>query len=142
LSIWPLRPENFPEVEKGKIAMTRSPLDALVDEYAAWNRAQNLNLGSADEHLYDSDLTQAQRDWLRGFCWRWEKAERPSERERRLGRQVTETFEPLRPLYAPENGDAVYVDAIASGGAPRVDYGEQDWASRSYWRVPIADDAS
>lgn len=55
-------------------------IDDLCTEYAAWNKAQGLNLGSADEHLCDEALTEQQRAWLRDFCARWEDAER---RERR-----------------------------------------------------------
>ena len=49
-------------------------LDALTQEYAAWNKAQGLNLGSADEHLFDETLTGKQREWLQDFCRRWENA--------------------------------------------------------------------
>lgn len=49
-------------------------LDALTREYAAWNKAQGLNLGSADEHLFDETLSEEQRKWLRDFSRRWEDA--------------------------------------------------------------------
>jgi hypothetical protein len=49
-------------------------LDALTREYAAWNKAQGLNLGSADEHMFDETLTEGQREWLRDFSRRWEDA--------------------------------------------------------------------
>ena len=49
-------------------------LNALTREYAAWNKAQGLNLGSADEHLFDETLTEEQRAWLRDFSQRWEDA--------------------------------------------------------------------
>lgn len=49
-------------------------LNALTQEYAAWNKAQGLNLGSADEHLLDETLTEKQREWLRDFSRRWEAA--------------------------------------------------------------------
>ena len=49
-------------------------LDALTEEYAAWNKAQGLNLGSADEHLFDEMPTEEQRKWLRNFSQRWEDA--------------------------------------------------------------------
>ena len=32
-----------------------------------------LDLGSADEHLFDETLTQSQRDWLRDFSRCWEQ---------------------------------------------------------------------
>jgi hypothetical protein len=51
-----------------------SELDALTREYAAWNKAQGLDLGSADEHLFDETLTEGQREWLRDFSRRWEDA--------------------------------------------------------------------
>jgi hypothetical protein len=49
-------------------------LDALTREYAEWNNAQGLKLGSADEHLFDETLTEEQRAWLRDFSRRWEDA--------------------------------------------------------------------
>lgn len=47
-------------------------LNRLIAEYEAWNKAQGLELGSADEHLFDENLTSEQREWLRVFCERWE----------------------------------------------------------------------
>jgi len=47
-------------------------LDALCDEYTAWNKANGLKLGSADEHLHDEALTEEQRAWLADFCERWD----------------------------------------------------------------------
>lgn len=55
-------------------AQTEAALALLTDEYAAWNKAEGLALGSADEHLFDEDLTEAQRAWLRDFSRRWEEA--------------------------------------------------------------------
>ncbi len=55
-------------------AETEEKLNALTREYAAWNKAQGLNLGSADEHLFDEELTEAQRAWVRNFSRRWEEA--------------------------------------------------------------------
>ena len=49
-------------------------LDRLTDEYEAWQEQQGLSLGSADEHLFDENLTAAQRQWLSDFCRRWEGA--------------------------------------------------------------------
>jgi hypothetical protein len=51
-------------------------LEELCDRYATWNAANGLNLGSADEHLFDDNLTDAQRAWLRDFCRRWDEAEK------------------------------------------------------------------
>ena len=51
-------------------------LDALCEEYADWNKAEGLSLGSADEHLFDADLSEAQREWLADFCKRHEIAAR------------------------------------------------------------------
>ncbi len=52
------------------------PFKNLIEEYDAWMLEQGLALGSADEHLFDEELTQAQRDWLKDFCKRWERAAR------------------------------------------------------------------
>jgi hypothetical protein len=46
--------------------------DRLSNEYAAWNKAQGLSLGSADEHLFDETLTAEQQEWVRNFNRRWE----------------------------------------------------------------------
>jgi len=51
-----------------------SAIDALCDEYTAWNKSQGLDLGSADEHLFDENLTAEQRQWLALFCERWDDA--------------------------------------------------------------------
>jgi hypothetical protein len=56
-------------------ADTEDAIDRLTREYAEWNKAQGLNLGSADEHLMDARLTSEQREWLMHFCARWEDAE-------------------------------------------------------------------
>lgn len=55
--------------------------ESLCNEYAAWNKANGLKLGSADEHTFDEDLTEAQRAYLRIFCDRW-NAWKDAERER------------------------------------------------------------
>jgi hypothetical protein len=44
----------------------------LTREYRAWNEREGLDLGSADDHHDDENLTQAQRDWLKKFSDRWE----------------------------------------------------------------------
>ena len=49
-------------------------MELLTVEYEEWLKAQGLSLGSADEHLFDEDLTDNQRQWLRDFCERWERA--------------------------------------------------------------------
>jgi hypothetical protein len=49
-------------------------LAALTREYEVWRKQQGLDLGSADEHLFDENLTEAQRTWLRAFSQRWEDA--------------------------------------------------------------------
>lgn len=49
-------------------------IDALTAEYTAWNKANGLDLGSADEHLFDDDLTEEQRAWLVDFSERWQQA--------------------------------------------------------------------
>ena len=49
---------------------------------------------------------------------------------------TTRTFEPIRPIYAEDDGRAYYSDAMRSLGQPRVYYGHWHWPSRSYWLVP------
>jgi hypothetical protein len=46
----------------------------------------------------------------------------------------TKTYEPVRPLRAPENSSAYFYRSVF--GEPRVDYGSCEWPSRSYWLVP------
>lgn len=60
----------------------KDPLGRLCYEYAKWNKANGLDLGSADEHTHDEDLTEEQRAYLRSFCERWdavEEADRASD---------------------------------------------------------------
>ena len=47
-------------------------LDELCAIYARWNKEQGLNLGSADEHVLDETLSDAQRDWLIDFSCAWD----------------------------------------------------------------------
>lgn len=63
--------------------MAEPSINPLIAEYEAWNKAQGLNLGSADEHLFDEALTDGQRRWLADFCERWEEAERADREARR-----------------------------------------------------------
>jgi len=50
-------------------------LNALICEYQIWCADNGRpDLGSADEHLFDATLTDAQRAWLRDFSARWEEA--------------------------------------------------------------------
>ena len=49
-------------------------LEELTAEYAAWKKANGLDLGSADEHLFDDALTEEQRLWLCVFVERWEQS--------------------------------------------------------------------
>jgi hypothetical protein len=49
---------------------------------------------------------------------------------------TTRTFEPIRPIYAEDDGRAYYSDAMRSLGQPRVYYGHWHWPSHSYWLVP------
>jgi hypothetical protein len=49
-------------------------LTILIREYEAWQKEQGLKLGSADEHIFDENLTDAQRKWLKAFSQRWESA--------------------------------------------------------------------
>ncbi len=48
---------------------------------------------------------------------------------------LTLTFEPVRPLRAPDNGQA-YCSPVVLSARHRVDYGQSHWPSRSYWLVP------
>jgi hypothetical protein len=50
-------------------------LEDLIHEYANWKRTNGLRLGSAYEHMWDDNLTNQQRAWLRDFVRRWEEAE-------------------------------------------------------------------
>ncbi len=50
---------------------------------------------------------------------------------------MTKTYEPIRPLRAPDNGAAFY--DVGVFGQLRVFYGESHWPSRSYWMVPGED---
>ena len=45
----------------------------LAEEYAAWKKSNGLNLGSADGHHFDEDLTDEQSAWLYDFCNRWDE---------------------------------------------------------------------
>ena len=49
-------------------------INDLIDEYKLWNKHNGLDLGSADEHFFDENLTDEQRAWLRQFSARWEAA--------------------------------------------------------------------
>jgi hypothetical protein len=52
-------------------------LDALNAEYEAWQKQQDLELGSPDQGIpFDETMTVAQRTWLRDFAQRWESASR------------------------------------------------------------------
>lgn len=42
---------------------------------------------------------------------------------------ITQTFEPIRPIYLKDDGSAGYHNALGTG---RVFYGAADWPSRSY----------
>jgi hypothetical protein len=55
-------------------AESEAELATLTQEYADWNKAQGLSLGSADEHLFDESLTAEQRAWLENFSKRWDDA--------------------------------------------------------------------
>lgn len=50
---------------------------------------------------------------------------------------LTKTFEPVRPLRAPDDGSHFCQRAVL-GDALLVHYGEAHWPSRSYWLVPGA----
>jgi len=48
---------------------------------------------------------------------------------------ITETHEPIRSIYAPDDGSAYYRPVLL--GPPRIEYGLSDWPSRSYMMVPV-----
>lgn len=56
------------------VAKSEAELAVLTTEYNAWQIKQGLNLGSADEHLFDENLSEDQTKWLADFCQRWEAA--------------------------------------------------------------------
>lgn len=47
----------------------------------------------------------------------------------------TQTFEPVRPLRAPDDASA-YAEQVVLDGSWRVHYGDSTSPSRSYWLVP------
>ena len=54
--------------------MSDHEIEMLCREYKSWNERNNLNLGSADEHLHDESLTPEQLAWVRDFSARWEES--------------------------------------------------------------------
>lgn len=74
-------------IDEAITMVSANAIDRLTNEYDAWNKAQGLNLGSADEHLFDEALTEAQRKWVGDFCRRWENVSLVhGPRGRKLGR--------------------------------------------------------
>lgn len=63
---------HFVGAEMKKAADNEAAFLTLCNEYQAWNKAQGLSLGSADEHVDDESLTEAQRTWVRDFSTRWD----------------------------------------------------------------------
>ncbi len=57
-------------------ARTMSIMGRLMGIYEKFNSYHGLDLGSADEHLYDDDLTGQQKAWLQRFCTTWDRANR------------------------------------------------------------------
>ncbi len=51
-------------------------INRLIDVYTNFNIANGLDLGSADEHMFDEDLTDEQRQWLQRFVDAWERVSR------------------------------------------------------------------
>ncbi len=49
---------------------------------------------------------------------------------------MTKTFEPVRPLPAPDDGSPYFHKAVF--GDLVVHYGQVHWPSRSYWLVPVS----
>jgi hypothetical protein len=66
----------FKSFDEAKAFAKRHPLTTshLASEYQSFNLAHDLKLGSADEHLFDENLTDEQRLWLVDFCRRWDSA--------------------------------------------------------------------
>ena len=64
-------------------------LDELCAIYIAWNAEQGLNLSSADEHVLDETLTDAQRNWLIDFSTQWDCA---ADYERAMAEVEAEAF--------------------------------------------------
>ncbi|QBR72399.1 hypothetical protein CU048_15165 [Beijerinckiaceae bacterium] len=50
----------------------QAEFEALTAEYQAWMKEQGLNLGPAEEHHLDDDLTAAQQKWLQKFRAKWD----------------------------------------------------------------------
>jgi len=65
-------------------------LNWLIEEYELWNKENGLNLGSADEHLWDERLTPAQRVWLADYCQRWETVQREADIEDAIERRAAD----------------------------------------------------
>ncbi len=55
-----------------------------------------------------------------------------------MNRTYTKTYEPIRPLHAPDGGRHYAAPMILGGW--RVYYGEPEWPSASYWLVPQLED--
>lgn len=54
---------------------------------------------------------------------------------------VSQTFEPIRPLRAPDNGAPYYAAPPMHATTAHVDYGQHDWPSRSYWLIPTNEES-
>ncbi|KAF1702914.1 hypothetical protein CSC66_09065 [Pseudoxanthomonas kaohsiungensis] len=83
----PLPPFMFSEpvelTDENREVDTDEVRNALIAEYEAFNMAQGLNLGSADEHLFDTALTLEQLVWVRDFSNRWELNEHLASEQHR-----------------------------------------------------------
>ncbi|HEX6826431.1 MAG TPA: hypothetical protein VF077_08960 [Nitrospiraceae bacterium] len=86
----------------------------LIAEYEAWLKMHELNLGSADEHLADGDLTDGQRAWLAFYCRRWD-ANAELAREFKAGNIGESTMEGS-PLPNQANPDLANIDINAIAG--------------------------
>ena len=76
------------EIEEGMAYTMAVKVDDLIDEYKNWNAEQGLDLGSADEHLFDESLTEEQRRWLADFSRRWEAVAREEDVQRAIDRRA------------------------------------------------------
>lgn len=77
-----------------QIAFAEEPegasMDDLIHEYQRWNKANGLDLGSADEHLFDENLNETQQAYLQGFCRRWDECMEREDMERAIERRADE----------------------------------------------------
>ena len=57
----------------GRLKTSSDAWAALINEYSDWKRAENLDLGRADEPIADTARTPQQQRWLREFVVRYDR---------------------------------------------------------------------